>query len=66
MKTITTNKAAIFAAVVVVLALILTVEDMAYQDAVAEHEYYCERILAGDYPNFKDLDCSGVEENGRD
>jgi len=37
--------------------IILLALDLGYQDAVAEHNMYCEQVRAGVWPNYRGIEC---------
>ena len=38
----------------------LIVSDGDYNEAMAEHHYYCEMVRSGAWPDYEQRDCEGV------
>lgn len=43
----------------IALMLFLFGLSMGYEDAVNEHDYYCQQVNDGTWPNYKEIDCEG-------
>lgn len=47
--------------VAILIVLVVAANIMSYEDEVIKHEYYCEMVKAGEWPNYKNLNCEGEE-----
>lgn len=62
MKTTMKEKAVDAFLLFLILAGVLSVTSMSFNDEVAEEEFYCEQVLAGHWPDYKQIAdevCSG-------
>ena len=50
--------AAIIITAICLLILFLAVSKMDAQDEAQEQAYYCEMVNSGDWPNFKEINCT--------
>lgn len=56
------KKLMLFVLGVVIGCSIVGTHHLSIEDAVREESAYCAMVLAGDWPNYKGVDCDGYRE----
>jgi len=61
-KGLISKRSAIYIIIICAVLIFLGVSSMDAKDQAAQESYYCEMVLDGDWPNYKNLDCTNIKQ----